>query len=300
VVRFQRRHGLEPDGVLGRRTQAALAVPIDWRVRQIEMALERLRWLPDLGPSPLIVVNIPMFRLWAWDAVSRAPALSMNVVVGRALNRQTPVFMAEMPSIIFRPYWNVPVSIARAEFLPALARDPDRLAREHLEVVGGGAEAHVLPPSAEALAQVQRGSLRLRQRPGPANALGLLKFVFLNEHDVYMHGTPAQTLFARSRRDFSHGCIRVEDPVALAEWVLGDASTWPRAQVEAATLGADDRRVALPRPVQVLLFYVTAVVTPEDDWVHFADDIYGHDARLDKALALSYKNPSSSAPGRSQ
>ena len=135
------------------------------------------------------------------------------------------------------------------------------------------------------LALLQQGELRLRQRPGPRNSLGLVKFVFPNDENVYLHGTPAQQLFERSRRDFSHGCVRVEDPVALAEWVLSSAPGWDRARIVAAMQGASTVRMMLPRPVRVMLFYVTATVMPGDGTLHFAEDIYGHDRALEAALA---------------
>ena len=287
MARFQDRHGLAPDAVIGRATQAALAVPLTWRVRQIELALERLRWLPDLSAGPLIAVNIPMFRLWAWDRVpsSAPPALTMAVIVGRALNTRTPVFADRMEYVIFRPYWNVPQSILVNEILPAVRRDAGYLARENLEIVHGPADASpILAPTADHIAELGRGGVRLRQRPGPANALGLIKFMFPNQNDVYMHATPAPRLFQQSRRDFSHGCIRVENPVALAEWALGRDPSWPRDAIVAAMSGASNRRVDLPEPIQVVIFYTTAVVGPEDGRVHFAADIYGQDVRLDRAL----------------
>jgi L,D-transpeptidase YcbB len=288
VKHFQIRHGLEPDGVVGKTTIAALRVPLAWRVRQIELALERLRWLPDLGDERLIVMNIPMFRLWAWDVFppSGAPLFGMDVIVGRALSTQTPVFSEEMREVIFRPYWNVPRSILRHEVLPQIKRDPDYLQREDMEIVRGESDsASRIARSAEALEGLRQGTLRVRQRPGPKNALGLIKFVFPNAEDVYMHGTPAQALFAKSRRDFSHGCVRVADPVALAEWVLSDRPEWTRDQIVAATVGSETIRVKLPHPIQVILFYTTAAVMPEDGTIRFADDIYRHDATLDRALA---------------
>lgn len=288
VKRFQIRHGLEGDGVLGKKTQAALRVPLAWRVRQIELALERLRWLPHPGAPRLLVINIPMFHLWAWDTLppSGTPSLGMDVIVGRALRTQTPVFAEEMREVIFRPYWNVPGSILRHEILPILERDPDYLARQNMEIVrGAGDDARPVEATAENLALLRQGALRVRQRPGPRNALGLVKFVFPNEENVYMHGTPAQELFARSRRDFSHGCVRVEDPVALAEWALRDRPEWSRDRILAAMAGPHSLRVSLMQPIQVILFYATAAVMPEDDTVRFAEDIYGHDARLDRALA---------------
>jgi murein L,D-transpeptidase YcbB/YkuD len=288
VKRFQVRHGLEPDGVLGKSTLGALRTPITWRVRQIELALERLRWLPHLGDERLIVLNIPMFRLWAWDATrpSGAPSVSMDVIVGRALNTQTPVFVEEMREVIFRPYWNVPPSILLYEVLPMIERDPEYLRREDMEIVRGpGDDARPVDATDENVVALRQRALRLRQRPGPRNALGLIKFVFPNEQNVYMHGTPAQALFARSRRDFSHGCVRVEDPVTLAEWALADRPEWGRDKILAATMGSQPIHVKLIRPIQVILFYTTAAVTPDDGTLRFAEDIYGHDARLDQALA---------------
>jgi murein L,D-transpeptidase YcbB/YkuD len=287
VERFQRRHGLDADGIVGKRTIEALRVPATTRVRQIELALERLRWLPDLRDDRLIALNSPMFRPWAWGRVPPAgqPPIAMNVIVGRALRNQTPIFDEEMREVVFRPYWNVPRSILLNEVLPAIQRNPAYLRRENMEIVRGpGDDARPVPLSAEALEELRRGTLRVRQRPGPNNALGLVKFVFPNRESVYMHGTPAQTLFARSRRDFSHGCVRLDDPVALAEWVLRDRPEWTRDAILKAMQGTRTLYVPLTRPIQVILFYTTAVVMPEDGAIHFLEDIYRHDARLDQAL----------------
>jgi murein L,D-transpeptidase YcbB/YkuD len=287
VRRFQVRHGLEPDGVLGAATRAALDVPVERRIRQIELALERLRWLPDFGDERVIALNIPMFRLWTSDGVgTNEPGPTMRAIVGRALSTETPVFTALLRSVVFRPYWNVPRSILVKEILPAIRRDPDLLQRSDYEAVRGqGDAAEVVPVGPETPALLRDGTLRLRQRPGPANALGLVKFVFPNDADVYLHGTPAVALFGRARRDFSHGCIRVEEPAALAEWVLREEPGWDRARIEAAMAAASSSAVELSRPIRVVLFYTTAVVMPEDGSLRFAPDIYRHDARLDGALA---------------
>ena len=293
VRRFQIRHGLEPNGILSKETQAALRVPLAWRVRQIELALERVRWLPDVGDERLLAINIPMFRLWAWDSTppDGGASLALDVIVGRALRTQTPVFVEQMREVIFRPYWNIPPSILRNETLPHIARDPDYLRRENMEIVrGDGDNALPVDATAENLVLLRKGVLRVRQRPGPHNALGLVKFVFPNDENVYMHGTPAQALFSRSRRDFSHGCVRVEDPVALAEWVLKEQPEWTRERILSAMAGTRSLHVGLSRPIQVILFYTTAAVMPEDGTIHFADDIYRHDAILDRALA--HPNPS--------
>jgi murein L,D-transpeptidase YcbB/YkuD len=155
-----------------------------------------------------------------------------------------------------------------------------------MEIVSGpGDNARPVALTAESIAQLRRGTLRVRQRPGPKNSLGLVKFVFPNDENVYMHGTPAPQLFSRARRDFSHGCVRVEDPVALAEWVLKGEPAWTRDRILAAMNGDRSQRVDLTRPIQVILFYVTAVVMPEDGTIRFAEDIYDLDIRLDRALA---------------
>lgn len=287
VQRFQHRHGLEPDGVIGRDTLAALNVPPPARQRQIELAMERLRWLPHRSGRPFIAINIPMFRLWAWDAGApeTSPALGMGVIVGRALRTQTPVFSDEMTHLIFRPYWNVPRSILRNEVLPAAERDPSYLARHEMELVEGqGDDAKPVAATPQNLEAARAGALRIRQRPGPKNSLGLVKFIFPNDDNVYLHGTPARELFARSRRDFSHGCVRLEDPPALAQWLLKDQPGWTRERIEAAMDGPRSQRVDLSAPVPVILYYVSAAVMPEDGRLHFADDLYRHDAALERAL----------------
>jgi murein L,D-transpeptidase YcbB/YkuD len=287
VRRFQERHGLEPHGVLDRATIGELNVPPARRVRQLVLALERLRWLPDLGPGRLIAVNIPSFHLWAWDSLSvtATPALRMNVIVGRqALDTQTPVFLEEMHYVVFRPYWDVPPGILRREILPALRRNPGYLEANDMEIVQGvGQEARAVALTPETLDQLAAGRLRVRQRPGPRNAMGLVKFIFPNDANVYLHGTPAHELFAHARRAFSHGCVRVQHPVELAEFVLRGVPGWNRERIVAAMRSGPPTRVNLARPIPVLLFYTTAIVTPEGQ-VGFYHDLYGHDARLERYL----------------
>jgi L,D-transpeptidase YcbB len=282
VLRFQERHGLATDGVVGPLTARALAVPMVVRAHQIELALERLRWIPALGPSRAILVNVPAFELVALDdARSGAePALAMAVVVGRAARTETPVFMAEMTQVVFAPYWHVPRSIARGEILPKERSRPGHLASQRMEIVSGG---RVLAPSAEALAMVASGAAQLRQRPGPGNALGRVKFLFPNPHAVYLHDTPAQALFARSRRDFSHGCIRVAHPAALARWVLAPEG-WDAERVEQGLARTTQQVVRLAQPLPVVIHYATAVAR-RDGTIAFFDDLYGHDAALARVLA---------------
>jgi murein L,D-transpeptidase YcbB/YkuD len=291
VRRFQERHGLAADGILGKATLAALAVPPSRRVRQIELALERLRWIPELEPGPLVAVNIPAFQLWAFDAPGGKglPALTMRVVVGKSFDSRTPVFFEWMEYVVFRPYWNVPRSIVRGELLPALRRDPGALAKRDMELVRGAGEgpAPALPADETNLARLARGELGVRQRPGPRNALGLAKFIFPNEENVYLHGTPSQAAFSRPRRDLSHGCVRLEDPEAMALFVLRDRPEWTAERIRAAMNADRPQQVDLRRRMPVLLFYSTALVDV-DGRVLFYEDIYGHDAVLERQLETAY------------
>jgi murein L,D-transpeptidase YcbB/YkuD len=292
IRQFQIRQGFEPDGVIGSATAKRLNRPFEQRVRQIELALERFRWLPISFSAPPIIVNIPAFRLHAFRGSTEREdnMLAMDVVVGGAFHKNTPVFAADMKYLIFRPYWEVPVSIMRAELGPKALRDPEFLQREGMVIVSGESDrAPVLPASTENMEQIGRG-LRVRQLPGPQNALGLVKFLLPNAHNVYLHDTPSKGLFASARRDFSHGCIRLSDPVALAAHVLRDQPEWTVERIRAAMEGEDNTRVNLSHPVPVCVVYTTAI-TLEDGDVHFYLDIYGLDAKLDQLLRKGYPYP---------
>ena len=295
IMNFQRRHGLAVDGAIGRKTFAALTTPLSARVEQLSLTLERWRWLPEFSTPP-IVVNIPEFRLFAFRSTQdrAADILQMDVIVGKTFpSTQTPIFMADMTYVVFRPYWDVPDSILRKEMLPEIRTKPDYLAKNDLEIVTNDTTAALVAPSPEAIAELAAGKLRLRQRPGPNNSLGLVKLMLPNPYNVYLHSTPAQRLFQEPRRAFSHGCIRVSDPVALAEHVLfnnvagGDPDPWTRTRIEAAmhdeSPAGQNRHVFLKRPIPVLVVYGTAMAL-ENGEVLFFDDIYGHDAKLKKLL----------------
>jgi murein L,D-transpeptidase YcbB/YkuD len=291
VKRFQGRHGLKPDGRLDAQTLANLNTPLSQRVDQLRLMLERWHWLPDRFNEPPIVVNIPEFRLRAYDS-SQNPVLTMNVIVGKAFRHKTPVFEKDMRYVVFRPYWNVPPSIQRSEIVPAVEKDRDYIAKKGFEVVTQGGQ--VVTSGAitdEVLAQLRSGKLAVRQKPGPTNALGLVKLMFPNEYNVYLHSTPAPQLFSQTRRDFSHGCIRVEKPAELAAWVLRDKSDWSLERAQAAMKsGSDNAQVNLTSPIPVLILYGTAGVDPEGT-VRFFDDIYGYDDELKQALAKGYPYP---------
>ncbi len=284
VKHFQNRHGLATDGILGAGTVSELNKPLGYRLQQLDYALERYRWIPRNFPEPPIVVNIPEFRL---RTMRRQPAqfLTMKVVVGRAFRSQTPVFAEMMRYVIFRPYWNVPSSIQRNELVPKIRRNPNYLAQNAYEVVdGGGSVVTDGTVTDDVMMGLRSGAYAIRQKPGPKNALGLVKFIFPNNYNVYLHSTPQMTLFERARRDFSHGCIRVEKAADLAAWVLRDKAGWNPERIAATMNGTTDNvQVNLDKPIPVLILYSTAVVEPDNE-VHFFDDIYGYDAALQKAL----------------
>ncbi len=295
---FQDRHGLTADGTLGASTFAALTTPMAQRVRQIELTLERWRWLPAFDAPP-IIVNIPEFRLFAFDTTADrvASILQMPVIVGQTYpSKRTPIFVGDLKYVIFRPYWDIPRSITVHEMLPAIRAHSDYLQRNHLEIVQGESDdAAVMQPTPETIAALAAGQLRLRQRPGDDNALGLIKFLFPNTHNVYMHSTPAHQLFLASRRAFSHGCIRVSDPTALAAYVLRNAGApWDRTQIDAAMHDTKSLRVELREPIRVMILYGTAMAT-EAGPVQFFDDIYGHDRKLEALLSLRPVNSAAAA-----
>jgi murein L,D-transpeptidase YcbB/YkuD len=281
---FEARHGLVPDGRLDAETAAALSVPLAGRVRQLELNLERWRWAVPPGRGRSLLVNVPTFLLHAYD--DGREALSMRVVTGRR-DTPTPVFGEAMTTVVFRPYWNVPANIAATETLPAVLRDRTVIRRQGLEVVRNG---QVVDPSR--VDWRRSGGVGFRQRPGAGNALGLVKFLFPNPFNVYLHDTPEDGLFRRTRRTFSHGCVRVEKPEELARWVL-EGRGWTAASIAAAMRRGGERGVRLAEPVAVSIGYFTAWVE-DDGTVRFLPDVYGHDALQDPFVP-----PAAAGPARS-
>lgn len=282
LAHYQRRNGLPDDGRLGNNTRAALNVPAADRVTQIELNLERWRWLPaDLGDR-YILVNIPDYRLLAVD--HGQVAMRMNVIVGKSYdNRATPVFADDMRYLVFRPFWNVPYSIAKKEILPKARADHDYLARRHYQIVRVfGPHAQPLAVTDEHLDAVAAGRMHIRQDSGPTNALGRIKFMFPNQYAVYLHSTPANRLFSHTQRDFSHGCVRVAQPEALAAFVLQGRPDWGPKHIHRAMFNGGWQRVNLAQPLPVYLMYWTAFVT--DDGLQFRPDLYQHDVRLKQAM----------------
>lgn len=283
LMRFQERHGLTPDGVLGRRTLQQLNITPAQRAEQMALSLERLRWTPLRQAARMVVVNVPEFVLRAYEVQNGKikVKLTMKVIVGKALDTRTPLFDEEMRFIEFSPYWNIPPSIARQETVPKLRADPGYLAHQDMEFVTASGQV-VTSMAPDHLDAVLSGSWRIRQRPGPKNALGDIKFVFPNNDNIYLHHTPSPGLFERDRRDFSHGCIRVQEPVELAKFVLQDDPAWPEERIRAAMTSGQSNTLRLTQAVTVLIAYSTVVV--KAGRVFFYPDLYGHDRLLAKAL----------------
>jgi len=281
VKRYQQRHGLDADGKLGPATIRSLNVPLSRRVAQLEDSLERWRWLPEPYLHPRLMVNLPEFVLRGY-APDHTLDFTMKVIDGQVKDdHETPVFTRMMKYLIFRPYWNVPVDIAQKDLVPHIEQNPDYLESKDFEVT----TRRGMVRTDYTAKQVDHGSLLVRQRPGPKNSLGLVKFMFPNQYDVYMHSTPDVYLFARTRRDYSHGCVRVQKPADLAAWVLDGQGDWDMDKVEdAMNNGPDNHTVVLKTQLPVVIFYLTARVDENGD-VDFFDDIYKYDADLESVLA---------------
>jgi murein L,D-transpeptidase YcbB/YkuD len=271
VAQFQARHGIVVDSILGEETVTSLNVPADYRLAQIAANLERHRWLPRTLGARYVVVNVPAFRLEAFEGGK--PTLTMNVVVGAEFNDQsTPTFADSMSYVVFRPYWNVPENIAEEEIYPKAAADPGYFAARNYEEV------------------TENGKTRVRQKPGGDNALGLVKFMFPNQFAIYLHDTPEKALFQQDVRAASHGCIRLEKPDELAQWVLG----WDAARVrQAMESGEDDVRVDLERKVPVYIAYFTAYA--RDGQLYFGNDVYDRDRSIVQAIARGAQPDSATA-----
>jgi len=273
VMQFQARHGLEADGRIGSTTLAAMNTPVEQRLEQLRINLNRLQELPDSMGQRFVLVNIPEYKLRAYE--NDAAVQEMAVIVGETYeDQQTPRFSDEMEYIIFRPYWNVPERIAAEEIVPEARLDPTYLSANNYEITSDwGPDAEVMEVTPENLDLVEAGTLKIRQKPGEENALGLVKFMFPNPYDVYLHGTPADYLFGEQTRAFSHGCIRVEKPVELAQFLLLDQPDWSRERIEQAMHGGEQTRVDLSRPTPIHIVYLTAFVDNEGK-VHFFEDVY--------------------------
>jgi L,D-transpeptidase YcbB len=288
VKHYQSRHGESPTGKLDQRTINEMNTPAAVRIRQIKLTLERWRWVPHSFPQPPVVVNLPEYRLRAMNPDGTV-AFYKNVIIGKAYGHKSPVFEKEIQYVVFRPYWEVPPSIQRNEIVTHIQKDSAYIAKNHFEVVTPKGEVVTdSEVSPEVLDGIKSLHLMVRQQPGPTNSLGLVKIIFPNPDNVYLHGTDAPGLFAQDIRDLSHGCIRVENPADLVAWVLRNNPGWDLERVK-ATMNGDKNslQVNLVTRIPVLIVYGTATVN-EENQIRFFDDIYGYDAELEKALTAEH------------
>jgi L,D-transpeptidase YcbB len=263
VKLFQHRYGLKEDGVAGKNLLREMNYPVEKKIEQIIVNMERCRWLPVAFNKDYLVVNIPEFRFHAFE--NDRPVWSMKVVVGKSIH-ETAIFTGTMKYVVFSPYWNVPPGIMKNEILPAVRRNKNYLERNHMEWNGNS----------------------VRQVPGPWNALGKVKFLFPNSHNIYLHDTPAKDLFNLDQRAFSHGCIRVEEPKRLAMYVLRHQPEWTEEKIDSALNASKEQYVTLKHPVQVLIAYFTAWVDAKGN-LNFRNDLYKRDARLAKMILENSK-----------
>jgi len=288
VKHYQSRHGENPTGLLDARTISELNTPPLLRIRQIKLTLERWRWLPHSFPQPPVVVNLPEYRLRAINR-DETVAFYKNVIIGKAYGHKSPIFEKEIQYVIFRPYWEVTPSIQRNETVPHIQKDPNYITKHNFEVITPKGEVVTDDAvSTQVLEGLKSGRLLVRQKPGPTNSLGLVKIIFPNPENVYLHGTDTPQLFSQDVRDLSHGCIRVEDPTELVAWLLRNNPGWDLGHVKAAMNGERNNvQVNLALRIPVLIVYGTVVVN-EENQIRFFDDIYGYDAELGKALKTGY------------
>lgn len=279
VKAFQSRHQLEQDGIVGEQTTAAMNVPVEHRIDQLRLSLERLRWVNQEAADTLLMVNVAGFSAFFYR--EGVPVWDTRVMVGRDY-RQTPVIRSDIGYLEFNPFWTIPPIILRHDTLPVIKRNPGYLAANNIHVIDHKGE-FVDPSSVDWKAYSTGIPFTLRQDPGPGNPLGAVKFVFPNRHSVFLHDTPHRELFLNHVRDFSSGCIRVEDPLRLAELVLNDPVKYNRSALESIVASGETRRVPLSPKVPIAIVYLTAGISA-DGQTHFYRDIYGRDRRVLDAL----------------
>jgi murein L,D-transpeptidase YcbB/YkuD len=285
---FQERHGLEVDGIIGPNTLATLNVPVEERIRQIELNMERCRWFNQDFGQRYILINIANQELSVIE--SDRTVLNMRTIVGKPC-RSTPIFSDKMTYLVFNPYWNVPSKIVKEDILPALKKNPSFFAKTKMKILQGfgkKAEARALDPRVIDWSKVDVNNYNysFRQDPGPKNPLGRIKFMFPNKYAVYIHDTPSRGLFEQKERCFSSGCIRIEKPIDLAAFVLRSSKKWNREEIIASIEKGEKRIIRLPEPIPVHLIYLTAWAN-EDGMIYFRNDIYEHDKPVYEALKVS-------------
>ena len=258
IKQFQNRNGMKDDGIIGLPVIAEMNVPIAKRIESIMINMERSRWVPEKIKEDYLLINIPEYKLHVIE--DEKPVFNMNVVVGKSQNK-TVIFNGDLKYVVFSPYWNIPASILKNETLPAIKRNPNYLASHNMEWNGGN----------------------VRQKPGPNNSLGLVKFLFPNTHAIYLHDTPSKSLFNESNRAFSHGCIRLAEPKKLASYLLRNDANWNESSITAAMNSGREKTVTLSRTIPVFIAYFTTWVN-KDGKINFRKDVYSRDSRLAKMI----------------
>jgi len=259
VKNFQANYGYTPDGIVTAALVKEMNVPVEQRIQQLLINLDRMRWMPSKPKGNLMLVNIPEFVLHVMDGENKV--FDMNVVVGKD-GHNTMMFTDDLNQVVFSPHWNVPPSIVQKEIMPAMERNPNYLASQNMEIV-----------------KEEDGLPVIRQLPGGSNALGKVKFLFPNSFNIYFHDTPSKSLFKRDKRAFSHGCIRLQEPEKMANYLLRDDPSWTPEKINEAMNSGEEKFVKLKTPVPVFITYYTAWVD-EQGRLNFREDIYGHDAKL--------------------
>lgn len=282
VRAFQIRHGIQPTGMLEALTFRAMRYSVKDRIRQILINQERCRWAPPEPTGKYIAVNIPDFKLMLFD--QQKLQWSCNAVVGKE-KTNTVIFSNQLEYIVFSPYWNVPRSILANELLPALRKNPEYLKQHNMEVYTGSGKVIASTHINWHLYKGYDFPYNIRQKPGRNNALGRVKFLFPNEYNIYLHDTPAKNLFAQPVRAFSHGCIRIQEPIKLARYLLQNDPEWPEEKIMAAVDRDAEEQVTLKEKIPVFIAYFTAFVNTEGR-IHFREDIYKHDKKLGELLRL--------------
>lgn len=274
VKKYQDNRGMDKDGVIGNKTLTSLNNSPKDQFDKASVNMERLRWLPDtLRDSEVVLVNIANYQLDYLDR--RDTIFSSKVIVGREYH-QSPIFTAEMSYLVFSPYWNLPNSITRNEVMPAMRKDPSYLRKKNMEVVTFSGKS-VDPSTIDW--QAKSFPYMVRQKPGPGNSLGLVKFMFPNNHSVYIHDTPSRSLFDRGERAFSHGCIRLQNPATFAEILLKEDASWTPLKITEAMNSGHEKVVNLDRKIPVVILYLT-FWTDSKGVGHFREDIYSRDAEV--------------------
>jgi len=297
VMRVQQQQGLSADGVLGKQTAAFFNQTVEEKIALIELAMERLRWMPKLPQGRQILVNIPAFQLSALNSPNDEHGLYMKVVVGKYPDNQTPILWEQMRYLEFMPFWNIPKSILDKEIAPKIRASGSFLSKQQIELIESSTIQEEIDADGNVISTVKHGAVRARQRPGDKNPLGKVKFIFPNKADVYMHDTPSHGAFNRDRRDLSHGCVRVAEADKLAEFVLEDQGGWDKDAIAQAMSAQKTQRVSLKKSIPVMFFYSTAFIG-QDNRTQFYPDIYGYDEVLRGAISkannkiLAVKNPS--------